>query len=182
MTRLLVLVLMLLPAALACEPEFEPAPPTREATRPAGSRADPSPLPGVVLPACRWAWPERVTDGDTIRVVIDGVSEPVRLIGIDTPELNGVVEPYAEEARARLAELVAGGVCLERDVSERDRFQRRLFWVWLPDGRLVNEVLVREGLATVVTFAPDVKYHESRLWPAEGAAQREGTGIWRESE
>ncbi len=135
--------------------------------------------PGVV---CEWAGVVRVVDGDTIRVRIGGVEERVRYIGIDTPETAGSPageQPFGPEAAAFNESLVDGRrLCLERDVSERDRYGRLLRYAWLDDGTLVNERLLDAGFARVVTFPPDVKYHETRLLPAQQAAMAEGRGLW----
>jgi micrococcal nuclease len=135
--------------------------------------------PGVV---CEWAVVVRVVDGDTVRVRLDGVEEPVRYIGIDTPELSHPtrgVEPFAREAASLNRELVDGhALCLERDVSERDRFGRLLRYAWLEDGTMVNERLVEAGLARVATFPPDVRYIEDRFVPAERAARESARGMW----
>jgi micrococcal nuclease len=124
----------------------------------------------------------RVVDGDTIRVRIDGVEERVRYIGIDTPELSHPtrgVEPFGPEASAYNEQLVRRRqVCLERDVSDRDRYGRLLRYAWLEDGRMVNEVLVEAGMARVATFPPDVKYIDERLLPAQRSAAAAGRGIW----
>ncbi len=116
----------------------------------------------------------RVIDGDT--VVIEG-GRRVRYIGIDTPEDTSVRECFGEEATRRNSELVEGRLVeLERDVSETDRFGRLLRYVWV-DGEMVNEVLVAEGLASVSTFPPDVKYQESFLELQE-LARSSGLGLW----
>ena len=135
----------------------------------------------------------RITDGDTIRVLIDGEEERVRYIGIDTPERAGpdvlVVEPYAVEATLANTKLVGGKeVVLERDVSETDRFDRLLRYVWLsPDldnattdddaWRLVNLELVRAGLAEAVRYPPDVAY-AAILEAAESDARAAERGMW----
>lgn len=87
-------------------------------------------------------------DGDTLRCG----SERVRIVAIDTPELNGRC-PYertrAVLARERLRELLASGrVVLERDGRDRDRFGRLLRRVRV-NGRDVGDQLVSEGLARV---------------------------------
>ena len=114
----------------------------------------------------------RVIDGDTIDVRLeDGGVERVRYIGIDTPETvhpTRGVEPYGPEASAYNAALLARGtVLLEKDVSERDRFDRLLRYVWVEqpggDFLFVNEALVLAGLAVVSTFPPDVKFVERFL-------------------
>ena len=154
----------------------------------AGCSTTESPGPTSVanLPAgvtCDWAKVVRVTDGDTIRVdFIDGATNlPVRYIGMDTPETVHPtlgVQPFGPEASQRNKELVGNKqVCLERDVSETDRYDRLLRYVWLPDGSMVNEVLVLEGLATVDTFPPDVKYVE-RFVAAQQSAREAHLGLW----
>ncbi|MCC7364676.1 MAG: thermonuclease family protein [Dehalococcoidia bacterium] len=135
------------------------------------------------LPPCEWADVVSVTDGDTIVVELDGREERVRYIGIDTPETGGFqqAEPLGKEATARNRELLDDGrVCLEKDVSETDRFGRLLRYPWLEDGRMVSTVLLDEGLAEVVEFPPDLKYHESLLDPAQWDAQAAELGIWGE--
>lgn len=152
----------------------------------------PNPPPGATstskpanLPACDWARVISVHDGDTIRVSVnDGPYERLRYIGIDAPEVaneGGVAEPFAEESTAMNRELVENQqVCLEKDVSDVDQYGRLLRYVWLADGRMVNEEILRAGLANVVTFRPDTKYHKSRLSPAEASAREREIGIWSE--
>ena len=134
-----------------------------------------------------------ITDGDTIRVVIDGVEHRLRYIGIDTPESvapDTPIEPFALAAHAANAALVAHkDVVLEKDVSETDRFDRLLRYVWLPpvepteEGRpgsgwrLVNLELVRAGLAEAVDYPPDTKY-SALLSAAEEEARAAGYGLW----
>jgi micrococcal nuclease len=126
----------------------------------------------------------RVVDGDTLRVVLDGVEERVRLIGIDTPEPNlpapATPEPGAEAATAAITRLLDGAdrLVLERDVSERDRFGRLLRHAWVErDGRwqLLSLALVVDGHALVATYPPDVKYVDV-LRAAQEAAREAGRG------
>jgi micrococcal nuclease len=125
-----------------------------------------------------------VTDGDTIRVSIDGRSVAIRYIGIDTPETvdpRTSVECFGREATAFNRQLVEGKtVELETDVSELDRFGRTLRYVWIERGSemvMVNEELVRNGYATSSTYPPDVK-HQERLRGLEAAARAQGLGLW----
>lgn len=104
-----------------------------------------------------------VTDGDTIRVRIDGKSVPVRYIGIDTPETvdpRKEVQCFGREASVYNARLVAGKtVELEKDVSETDKYGRLLRYVWV-DGKMANEELVRAGYAKSSSYPPDVRYQD----------------------
>ena len=93
-----------------------------------------------------------ITDGDTIKVRIDGQVYPIRYIGIDTAERG---EYYASNATTRNREFVEGKtVTLINDVSETDRFDRLLRYV-LVDGMFVNYLLVKEGYARATDFPPD---------------------------
>jgi micrococcal nuclease len=121
----------------------------------------------------------RVVDGDTIEVspLVGGIAD-VRLIGMDTPETYGGTEPYGEEASAFTTQRLEGRkVALEFDVERIDPYGRVLAYVWLPDGKMFNEVLVREGYAQVATFPPNVKYVE-RFVAAQRQARAEGAGLW----
>jgi micrococcal nuclease len=114
-----------------------------------------------------------VVDGDTIRVVINGQEEPIRLIGIDTPETVHPTrgeEPYGREASDFTKGLLEGrSVYLEFDVEERDRFGRLLAYVYIDDTfgewqhdraalTQVNYTLAEQGYANQATFPPNVRY------------------------
>ena len=126
-----------------------------------------------------------ITDGDTIRVKIDGKEYPVRYIGMDAPEpesADPARKQMAIAAKAANASLVEGQqVQLEREVSDTDRFDRLLRDVWLVDQSgnyaLINIELVRLGLAKLATFPPDVRYVRE-LTAAQKSAQDESAGIW----
>lgn len=104
----------------------------------------------------------RVVDGDTIEVALNGATEKVRLIGVDTPES---VHPdktknteFGKVASNFTKERLEGkDVELEFDVQERDQYGRLLAYVWL-GGTMFNKTLLEEGYAQVATFPPNVKY------------------------
>jgi micrococcal nuclease len=124
----------------------------------------------------------RVVDGDTIRVRLDGRTERVRYIGVDTPESvkpGTPVECFAKRAAAANADLVAGReVRLVGDVERRDRYGRLLAYVYRePDGAFVNAALVRDGYARTLTIAPNVA-HARQLAQLARAARERGRGLW----
>jgi micrococcal nuclease len=126
----------------------------------------------------------RVVDGDTIVVAYGGKQYKVRYIGMNTPESvdpSSPIEFMGPEASAANKVLVAGKtVVLEKDVSETDRYDRLLRYVWLTDGAawtLVNLELIKEGFASVSTFPPDVKYVDVYL-AAERDAEATAVGLW----
>jgi micrococcal nuclease len=125
-----------------------------------------------------------VVDGDTIKVEINGEVFTVRYIGIDTPETvhpTVPIEWMGAEASTANAGLVEGQeVWLEKDVSEVDRYDRLLRYVWLQQGTqwlLVNYELVRLGFANSSTYPPDVLY-QGLFLEAEGEARAAGSGLW----
>jgi len=123
-----------------------------------------------------------VHDGDTITVNLDGRSETVRLVGIDTPELEDERAEYrrAAEAAREFARSALKGktVTLEADgrQRDRDRYERLLRYVILGDGTNFNEELVRKGYARVYDrFAFTLKPEFKR---AEAEAKSQHLGIW----
>ncbi len=174
------------------EPTAEPTPtvePTERPTRRPTPTAEPTPTPQPTpafgeapIGPTEVGTVVSVTDGDTIRVNIDGVEYPVRYIGVSTPEIRNPLEWMGPEATAANAELVEGReVILEKDVSETDQFDRLLRHVWIEDGGgylLVNLELVRLGFAQVTTFPPDVKYIDELYTPAQREAVEDGIGLW----
>ena len=125
---------------------------------------------------------DRVVDGDTIDVIVDGVEERVRLIGIDTPETkkpNTPVECFGPEASAFTESLLPEGtpLYLERDVEPRDPYDRLLAYVYLTDGTFVNLQIVRQGYAQVLTIPPNVA-HSTEFVQAARDAEAADAGLW----
>jgi endonuclease YncB( thermonuclease family) len=97
----------------------------------------------------------RVIDGDSLVIDVDAgfyvtIRQHVRLAGIDTPELNArdpTARLLAQQARARLMELLPAEFTV-RTYKTRlaDKYGRFLADIELPDGRLVSDVLLSEGL------------------------------------
>ncbi|SOC39413.1 thermonuclease family protein [Salinicoccus kekensis] len=128
---------------------------------------------------------DQFIDGDTTRFNFNGSSESFRYLIIDTPEVrtnSGRPEPYAVEASERVRELLteADTVEVEFDVGPlTDDYDRYLAYIYA-DGKMVNEILVREGLAEVRYVHPPNMSHLERLEEAEAAAQEENAGMWAE--
>jgi micrococcal nuclease len=119
-----------------------------------------------------------VIDGDTI-VLKNGTK--VRYRGINSPEIphkDTPGESFGWEATRRNRQLVQGmTVRLVQDDEKRDRFGRLLAYVFLPDGQMVNEILVREGLA-FFCFSEKGSPFSKRLLAAQKEAIDAGRGIW----
>jgi hypothetical protein len=81
------------------------------------------------------------------------------------------------QAAAANEELVGGRtVVLEKDVSETDRYDRLLRYVYVGD-TFVNEELVRLGFALARSYPPDTK-HNAVFAAAQQAASDTGVGMW----
>lgn len=128
---------------------------------------------------------KKVVDGDTIQVEIKGESKTIRFIGINTPETvdpRRPVQCFGVEASNETKKLLEGKkVILEKDVSETDKYNRLLRYVFLrlDDGQLlfVNDYLVREGFANSSSYPPDIKY-QKQFDEAQEVARNEQRGLW----
>ncbi|ACZ43622.1 Micrococcal nuclease [Thermobaculum terrenum ATCC BAA-798] len=124
----------------------------------------------------------RVVDGDTIRVIINGEEETVRLIGIDTPETvdpRKPVECFGREASAAAKRMLEGKqVYLEEDPTQgkRDRYGRLLAYVWV-DHTLFNLWMIRQGYAHEYTYDEPYKYRDE-FRAAERYARTHDVGLW----
>lgn len=140
--------------------------------------APPRPDPDLHAPGAYRV--ERVIDGDTL-LLANGLR--VRLIGADAPETvhpEHDVEPWGPEATAFTERFVAGGeVELTFDGQRTDRYGRLLAYVWV-DGRMLNEELIRAGLATAETHYRFSEAVKLRFEAAESEARLAGRGIWAE--
>ena len=103
----------------------------------------------------------------------------MRLIGIDTPEVYGRVECFGREASNFVKGLLKPGarVRYRPGREERDRYGRLLAYVWLPDGRFLNGLLVSGGYAQPLTIPPNVEFADRFVAAARRARER-GRGLW----
>jgi micrococcal nuclease len=122
----------------------------------------------------------RVVDGDTVVVAPDTT---VRLIGIDTPETVDPRKPvqcFGREASAYAHLLLDGHfVWLEYDPTQGrlDKYGRTLAYVWMPDGRLFNEVMIADGYAHEYTYDLPYRYQDTFI-AAERTARESERGLW----
>lgn len=115
----------------------------------------------------------RISDGDGIECQSQG---KVRLIGVDAPESNQA--PFGTAAHAALAALAPVGVelLLETDVEPRDRFNRRLAYLW-SDSLMINWMMVRLGWSVAFPYGSTTR-HRTAFAAAEDRARAEARGLW----
>lgn len=119
----------------------------------------------------------RVIDGDTIEVELNNKQYSVRLIGINTPESvapdNYKTKNSIEgtEASNTVKDMLSDieTIYLQKDISETDKYNRLLRYVWLErptdendideiSTKMLNAILVNKGIAEIATYKPDTKY------------------------
>lgn len=132
-----------------------------------------------------------IYDGDTLRV--DGVGK-IRLIGIDAPEHEdsnrdrfyrrwnippAKLRAIAAEGRNFQIRTIRGKqVRLQFDRQRKDKYGRILAYVILPDGRMLNRLLLQKGYASVFRRY-NFRLKEDFL-KTEKQAQDNRVGLWKE--
>jgi micrococcal nuclease len=120
-----------------------------------------------------------VYDGDTVRTAR---GEKIRLIGLDTPEMNweeGEAEFYAREAFEYTREkLLKRSVYLEYDKEHRDKYDRLLAYLFLEDGTFFNQELLKEAYAGLLLIPPNLKYQDL-FKETVREARLDYRGIWK---
>ena len=116
-----------------------------------------------------------VTDGDTITVLVNKDEHKVRLQGIDAPERK---QDFGTKAKQFASDLV-----FDKDVRvevvDRDRYGRDVGIVHLADGRILNQELVKAGMAWwYEEYAPK----DDTLNALQTAAKRDRRGLWRDAD
>lgn len=133
-----------------------------------------------------------IYDGDTLQVKNVG---KVRLLGIDTPESKASkrdryylskqsisrkkLRQIARQAKRFNIEQVKGKrVRLKLGSEEQDRYGRLLAYIYLPDGRMLNRLLLEKGLASV--FRRYQFQYKKDFLAAEATARQKQLGLWEQ--
>ncbi|MBP7735473.1 MAG: thermonuclease family protein [Spirochaetes bacterium] len=137
-----------------------------------------------------------VIDGDTLKIIYDGKKQSIRLIGIDAPESKKNKKAFKDSRRSaedinaivsqgRVAKKYVKGLVkkgdrikIQFDVEKRDKYRRLLGYVYLPDGRMLNDVIIRNGYASPLTIPPNVKYRK-RFLGSYQYARKHRLGLWK---
>ena len=112
-----------------------------------------------------------ITDGDTIRVMHDGAAERIRLWGIDCPESK---QAFGTRAKQFTGDLAFGQTVTVR-MKDIDRYKRTVAEIILPDGRNLNQEIVRAGLAW---WYQQYARRETVLRDLEQEARNAKRGLW----
>ncbi len=134
----------------------------------------------------------KVIDGDTVEIFFTdtvpencNIEERVRMIGINTPEMNlhKKTEPeyFAKEATEFTEnELLNENVNIQLDsiTGLRDKYGRLLCYIYI-DKYLFNEVLVEKGYAKYYDTFPFEKSKADYIKNAEKYAKENKNGLWK---
>jgi endonuclease YncB( thermonuclease family) len=121
-------------------------------------------------------------DGDTVAVDMNGTTEKIRFIGVDTPETHDprkAVQCFGVAAADFTKKTIGTQpVRLQADPinTNRDRYNRLLRYIYLPDGTLVNAEIIKQGYGFAYTSFPFTKVDEFRQYQKQAREQK--LGLW----
>lgn len=123
-------------------------------------------------------------DGDTLKVNMNGKVETIRFVGVDTPETHDPrkeVQCYGIRAAAFTKDLIgSNNIRLEADPlsTNRDRYDRLLRYIYLPNGTLVNAEIIKQGYGFAYVSFPFTKSDEFKQY--QQTAMNGKLGLWNE--
>lgn len=138
----------------------------------------------------------RVVDGETLQVIYYGKEELLRLIGVDTPEIypNKEARREAKKAKQDVRTIMIHGklaikfikklvrendpVVIEFDAQRRDEHRKLLGYVYLHNGAMLNEEIIREGYGSPRIEKPNTRY-QSKFLKAYDEARKAKRGLWK---
>lgn len=128
-----------------------------------------------------------VTDGDTVKVRINGKNFVVRLIGVDTPETKDprkTVQCFGKEASAYTKKILLNQtITLESDKASgnKDKYGRLLRYVFLADGTNFNRQLIANGYAYEYTYKSTIYRYQTKFKQAQKDAREKKQGLWADN-
>lgn len=159
-------------------PSVAPVSPSPSATEVTGTGREQTHTPSAAGQVVRVVG---VSDGDSLRVSVDGVTERLRIIGIDAPELSSN-DCYAQQSASKMQSLVQSSdvrIVADPTQADRDVYDRILRHVFTLDGTDVGHAMIVAGLAKEYTY--DKAYaSQAQFRDAEAVAREAGLGIWGE--
>lgn len=124
-----------------------------------------------------------VSDGDTVKASVNGKTETLRLIGVDTPETvdpRKTVQCFGHEASDFTKKSLLGkSVHIHADSTQadRDKYGRLLRYVFLEDGTNFNLQLIQAGYAFEYTYKVPYQY-QKEFKAAQASASTQKKGLW----
>lgn len=126
---------------------------------------------------------QKCVDGDTAYFILNKEEIKTRFLAIDTPESTTQKEAYGKEASDFTCSTLKNAKTIEIEYDENsdktDKYDRHLVWVFV-DGELLQNLIIKEGLAEVAYLYDDYKYTEI-LKNTETIAKENKINIWSEN-
>jgi endonuclease YncB( thermonuclease family) len=124
----------------------------------------------------------RVSDGDTVNLLVENKQERIRLASIDAPETahgsSQPGQPFGEASRKNLAEYVAGKT-LTVVCFEKDHYDRHICDIPV-NGTTANRLQVEQGYAWANQQAKGKFLRDKSLVDLEKTARQKKLGLWAE--
>jgi endonuclease YncB( thermonuclease family) len=124
----------------------------------------------------------RVSDGDTVNLLVENKQERIRLASIDAPETahgsSQPGQPFGEASRKNLAEYVAGKT-LTVVCFEKDHYDRHICDIPV-NGTTANRLQVEQGYAWANQQAKGKYLRDKSLPELEKSARQKKLGLWAE--
>ena len=124
-------------------------------------------------------------DGDTARLLVNKKEIKVRFLAIDTPEIKHPKkkdEAYGKTASIHTCNMLKEAkkitISYEHALTRHDKYKRDLVWLYVDD-KLIQEELVKEGLAKVRYIYAKYTYTD-KLLKIEEEAKQKRIGIWHD--
>lgn len=114
----------------------------------------------------------KVIDGNTLEISYQGKREDARLIGIDSKNERGALRYLESHVKQ------GDTVWIEFDIQLTDTQGRLLNYIYLKNGKMLNEEILKKGYARLKTIPPNIKY-ENRFLSAYRTAREYEVGLWR---
>ena len=113
----------------------------------------------------------KIKDGDTYEVLINDKKTTIRLAEIDCPELN---QEFGKEARNFAKKMILGST-IQIQIIKKEKYQRYLGYLIMPDSSILNEIMVRKGYAWCYSkYSRHFKYKQ-----LEEKSKLDKIGIWQ---
>jgi len=114
-----------------------------------------------------------VKDGDTIEVLYNNNTIPIRFAHVDCPEVKKG-QPFGKNAKKFTSDICFGQIVTVQNDGKFDRYKRLIAIIINDRNENVNKELVKAGLAWhFLKYSKDRSYHE-----LEAIARKNRIGLW----
>ncbi len=125
----------------------------------------------------------RVVDGDTIKVLLNGKKERVRILGINSLELttNSKLALLAKQELEKLLKNQKVDLHIN-PLAKKDKYKRLLAKVYVSSNKTwVEGYMLKNGLAVAYPFS-NYGFNKQELYKQEEIAKTNKVGIWQNTE